>query len=262
MHNMVKNITAVAVVIVLFVLAWEGAQYVDSYSQSIQPSSFRSFSVSADGKEVGIPDVARFSFSVITEGGKDISVLQKENTEKVNKGLAFVKGNGVDSKDITTEQYSLEPRYQYYTCQAPEKGDRKPCPPPEIVGYAIRQSVSVKIRDFTKIGDILSGVVKEGANSVSELRFMVDDPSALQDAARAKAIKKAQKRAELIAEAGGFQVGRLLSIDEGGYAPQYYNKAEMTGLGGGSDIMPASAPSIEPGSQEIGVNVTLRYEIK
>ena len=65
MHSTIKNITAVAVILVLFLLVWEGKYYVDTYSQSIQPSSFRSFSVSADGKEVGIPDVAQFSFSIL-----------------------------------------------------------------------------------------------------------------------------------------------------------------------------------------------------
>jgi uncharacterized protein YggE len=261
MHSTIKNITAVAVILVLFLLVWEGKYYVDTYSQSIQPSSFRSFSVSADGKEVGIPDVAQFSFSVITEGGKDISALQKDNSGKVNKAIEFVKTSLVEAKDITTLQYSLEPRYQYYNCRAPVEGGSKPCPPSEIVGYTIQQSVLVKIRDFTKIGSVLSGVIQQGANSVSELRFKVDDPSSLQDKARAKAIEKAQKRATAVAEAGGFKVGRLLSIDEGGYNPPYYPvMADAKAMGGGGDIMPIA--NIEPGSQEVSVSVTLRYEIQ
>jgi hypothetical protein len=32
---------------------------------------------------MAISDIAQFTFSVITEGGKDIAKLQKDNTEKI-----------------------------------------------------------------------------------------------------------------------------------------------------------------------------------
>ena len=259
MNTNIKNAVGIAAVLALVLGAWEGSVYVRAYAQSIQPSSFRSFGVSAEGKAVGIPDVARFSFSVVTEGDKDIAKLQKENTDKVNKAIAFVKSSGVEEEDVKTEQYSLEPRYQYYSC--PEKGGA--CPPSSIVGYTVRQSVGVKVRDFEKTGDILSGVIAQGANTVSELQFKVDDPTALQDQARAEAIEKAQKRADMIAKAGGFTKGRLLSIDEGNYAPLYPYMSEAKGLGmggGGPDMMPS--PTVQPGSQEVMVNVSLRYEIE
>jgi len=132
--------------------------------------------------------------------------------------------------------------------------------PPEIVGYSITQSVLVKIRDFDKLGVVLGGVVDNGANSVSQFNFTIDDPTSVQDEARAEAIEKAQKKAKAIAKAGGFRLGKLLSIEEGGYYPQptYAYESKAYGVGGGSD----AAPSIEPGSEEVIVNVTLRYEIK
>lgn len=260
MNNKIKNYLGVAIIVVLLFMAYAAVSYVKTYSKSIQPSSFRSFSVSAEGKVVAVPDVAQFSFGVKTEGGKNIADLQSENAQKVNKAIDFVKSNGVDAKDIKTTNYSLDPRYQYYDCSHPESSIA-PCPPPDIVGYTVSQTVSVKIRDFKKIGDILAGVIQSGANEVSSLSFTIDDSTLVQDQARNEAIAKAKIRALSVAKAGGFRLGRLLSIEES-YTPSYrydYLSAAK-GIGGGETATPA--PTIEAGSQEVTVTMTLRYEIE
>lgn len=255
MNEQIKNALGGVMIVVAVVITYAAASYVMSYSKSVDPSSFRDFSVSGDGKAVGVPDVAQVTFSVITEGGKDIGKLQQENTAKVNAINAFVKEQGIGDKDIRTQGYSIDPRYQYFSC--PTSGGA--CPPAEIVGYTINQSVQVKIRDFTKIGILLSGMVEKGANSVSQLTFAIDDPTGVQNDARAEAIVKARQKAQGLASAGGFRLGKLLSIEESLSMPAYpypvYERA--MGMGGGG-----VAPSIEPGSQEISVSVTLRYEIK
>ncbi|MDO8557060.1 MAG: SIMPL domain-containing protein [Candidatus Jorgensenbacteria bacterium] len=270
MTEKIKSYLGIAIAVSVIVVAFSTWSYVRSYGDSIQPSSFRSFSVSGEGKVVAVPDIATFSFTVITQGGKDIAALQKQNGDKASKAIAFVKGQGVVDKDIKTEGYAIEPRYQYYSCTtnsvpmigSPNVSTGQACPPPDIVGYTITQTTSVKIRDFSKIGIIFAGVVKEGANSVSQLSFTLDDPSSVKNEARDKAITQARAKAEMIAGSGGFTVGRLLSIDEGGASPIYYESAMKSasyGMGGG---IAASAPTIEAGSQDVTVNVTLRYEIK
>lgn len=264
MDEKIKNYLGIAIIIGVFALAYAAINYVGTYSKSIEPSAFRSFSASGEGKITAIPDIAQFTFSVITEGGKDpegkqasygagISKLQKENTEKTNKIIEFVKSQGIESKDIKTQNYNLNPRYQYFNCPVPLR-DGKPeiCPPPEITGYTITQTVLIKIRNFEKISIILSGAVENGANSVSELSFNVDDPTILQDQAREQAIKKAKEKALSIAKASDFKIGRLLSIDEGGYPVKF----------GGEISRALLSPTIEPGSQEITATITLRYEIK
>jgi uncharacterized protein YggE len=201
-----------------------------------------------------VPDVAHITFSVITQNG-DLAKLQQQNTERANRAIEFVKSKGVDAKDIKTQSYTIEPRYEYRPCTI------GPCPPPAIVGYSVTQTVSVKIRDFTIIGDILAGVVERGANSVSGPFFNVDDPTELQNQARREAIEKAKKRAEAVAEAGGFRLGKLLSIEDSYYPIYGY---EALGKGGAGEAVRASVPmpTVEPGSQEITVTVILRYGIK
>ncbi|HEY4496752.1 MAG TPA: SIMPL domain-containing protein [Candidatus Paceibacterota bacterium] len=230
-----------------------------SYSKSIEPSSFRNFSVSAEGEAIGIPDVAKFNFTVITEGGKDIGALQTDNSTKINKAISALKTSGVKDEDIKTASYNLNPRYQYFNCSNGFNQSTKPCPPPEIVGYTITQSVSVKIRDFSKIGLILSEIVKVGVNDVSNLQFEIDDPIALQNEARANAIEKAKEKALSIAKSAGFSIGRLISIQEGfNYDVYARSYGQLLDTAEGTPI----PPQIEPGSQEIKISVTLKYEIR
>lgn len=244
----------------VLIVAFSFWSYAGSYADSIQPSSFRSFSVSGEGKITAVPDVAQVNFSVLTEGGKDLGALQAQNTEKMNKAIKFLKDQGVDEKDIKTQQYNISPRYQYYNCPV-QTYSVQPCPPADIVGYTVTQNVEVKIRDFSKIGAALGGLVGNGANTVSQLSFTIDDPTAVEMEARKEAIEKARAKAEEVAEAGGFSVGRLLSVDENNYYPRpMYNTKEVLGMGVAMDS--AAAPSIQPGSQEVSVTVMLRYEIK
>jgi len=293
MDKTLKNIIAAAGTVAVLIFAYAAVSYVGSYGKSIQPSSFRSFSVTAQGVTTSIPDIAEFSFQVITQGGKDITATQAQNTTTVNKIIDFVKSQGVAAKDIKTLYYNVDPQYQTYNCYiepmplaapAVNKSNSaasgpissgsssgssgaivpsqiKTCPPSTIVGYNITQSVDVKMRDFKKISDIMGGVVTNGANQVNSLSFTIDDPTSVQDAARAEAIAKAKVKAQAMAKAGGFKLGRLLNISDGGFTPYYFDQ-------GVSAAVPASAgsaptpPTIEPGSQETTVSVTMQYEIE
>ena len=267
MNIQLKGFLSVAAGFALIAVGYAALGYSNAYSRSIQPSSFRSFGVSGEGKIIVVPDIAEFTFSILTEGGKDLAKLQTENSTKSNKAIDFLKKQGINEKDIKTQQYNVQPRYQYFNCNSGiyrEGGAvAQPCPPPSIVGYTITQSAQVKIRDFSKIGDVVSGIVENGANQVSGLNFTLDDKSSAENDARAEAIKEAQGKAEAIAKAGGFRLGRLLAIDEGFSGP-YYNQAY--GKGGAvaldfAESAASSAPSIEPGSQDVIINVNLRYEI-
>lgn len=231
--------------------------YVMLYAKSVLPG--RTFFSTAEGKVVIVPDVAELNLGVLTEGGKNLATLQKENSEKANRIGAFLKEQGVDEKDIKTQFYNITPRYQYFSCPAPREGGTISCPPPEITGYSITQNILVKIRDLNRAGDILAGIVEKGANTVSGLTFIVDDPSKFENKAREEAMAKALEKAKVMARAGGFRLGKLISISEGFTQPSTpftEGMALKEGVGGGT------SPVIQPGSQEIRVEITLTYEMK
>ncbi|PIR44222.1 hypothetical protein COV23_00995 [Candidatus Wolfebacteria bacterium CG10_big_fil_rev_8_21_14_0_10_31_9] len=264
MNNNIKNVLSVVIVLAILILAYSAYIYSNSFANSQQGLSSRVFSVTGDGKITAIPDVAKFTFAIKTQGGLDIPNIQKENSIKTNTIIDFIKSQGVDSKDITTQNYNIYPKYEYYSCPITTIGidsaTPKPCPSPKIRDYIIDQTISVKVRDFTKIGELLSGVTEKGVNSISQISFFVDDTDKYKNQAREEAIKKAQEKATAIANSAGFKIGKLITIGENNYSPMPY---DSYGMGEIATFAKASVtPTIEPGSQEITINVVLRYEIK
>lgn len=280
MNMMVKNL--VGIMIVVGIPVYVGAAVLSAYyDRAVNPAAFREFTVTGEGKADIKPDVATLQLSVLSEGGTNVTDVQKSNTDKMNKVISFVKSKEVKDEDITTSNYSISPRYQYFDCSAPlplslpaigapdapKTSEARPeiqpsakvCPPPQIVGYSVSQSASVKVRDFGKIGEILSGATAQGANSVYGPSFDLDDLASYEKAARDQAITRAKEKAEDMARAGGFTLGRLISIDENMSSPNYYG---VYGKGGSEMVAMDAAPQIEAGTQRVSIQARLRYEIK
>lgn len=85
-----------ALVVGMFAALW----HVAAYARSILPG--RTFFSTAESKAAAVPDVAELSLGVLTEGGKNLAILQKENSDKVNRMGAFLKAQAVEEKDIKT----------------------------------------------------------------------------------------------------------------------------------------------------------------
>ena len=275
MEQSIKNYLSISLIVLSLVGAFGVAYYVITYGNS-QTFNAPAFYVSGEGKVAAIPDVAQFTFSVTNEGGQNLADTQTRNTETTNKVIEFLKTSGVEAKDIRTIGYNVYPRYSstycgpiplspvYYNESGYGGGSTdsimpEVCPPSTIVGYTVEQTVQVKVRALENVGSVLSGVIENGANSTSQLSFTVDDRTEYENEARALAIAEAKSKAEAVAEAGGFRIGKLLSVDEY-FAGPYY---DYGGYGGGGETLDTRVvPSVEPGSQEIIITVNLRYEIK
>ncbi|MFZ1627113.1 MAG: SIMPL domain-containing protein [Candidatus Moraniibacteriota bacterium] len=249
-HRSMKSFAWLLIAVAALLYAVEFARSIDKTYPT------RTFSVDGEGKLDVTPDVAKFSVSVVTDGGKNVADVQAKNTEKMNAVSVFLKESGVPDKDLKTDEYLLSPRYDYPNCTG-----LAVCPQPSIGGYTLTQTLLVTVRDTEKLGDLLSGVVAQGANSVSRVSFTVDDEDEAKADARKEAIKKAQEKAGRIAKDAGFEMGRLVSI---------YETPQVFGYGGDSEVSVKSSsagtgavtPTIEPGTNVTKVNITLTYEIR
>jgi len=215
--------------------------------------------VDGQGKVTAIPNIAETSFTVISEGLTP-SQVQDDNNKKMQAVIDYLKSKGVEAKDITTTGYYLNPKYYY------PRSTVYPYPQtnsPTIVGYTLTQTITVKIRDLGKAGELVAGVVEQGINQTSGISFTVDDDKLkeYQNEARLKAFAEAKQKAQAMSNAVGVKLGKVISFSEnfGGYAP-YYNRTEELGLGGGGAV---STPApIQPGSQEISASVNITYQLK
>ncbi len=245
-----KPLLILAIVLVVGQVCYWGAQAFTSL-WGISGNYPQQISVSAEGVFRLVPDVAVIKLGVKTEGMKVAGVV-KENNEKMNSILGAMKSLGVVDKDIQTLSYNLSQQYDYL-----EKGERV------FRGYLLNQQIQIKVRDFTKVGDVLEKATSLGANSIGDLQFTIDDPAAARAAALQDAIAKAKIKAAGIASSSGLRMKKLINIYED-YS-QYPLYSTATDMGGGEAMMKAVssiAPTVQSGEQEIKATVTLVYKVR
>lgn len=246
---------ALAAVLIIFL----GAKSLSEFGL-INPSqpAYNTISVSGTGEVTGIPDVATFSYSV-TEQATTVVDAQTKATEKNNTALALIKAAGIDEKDIKTTDYNIAPQYDYVqpVCTA------NYCPGGKQVlkGYQVIQTISVKVRDLSKAGDILSKLGGVGVQNLSDLQFSIDDPEALQTEARAKAIEDAKTQAEALAKSLGVSLKKVVGFYDNVYdVPMYESRAYSGDMKRMAAVAPT--PELPQGQTKIVSKVSVTYEIK
>jgi uncharacterized protein YggE len=199
-------------------------------------------SVSGQGSVSVKPDVATISLGVETMDA-DAAKARKANDTAMAKVLTAVKAFGVADDDIKTSNYSIYPRYD-------EKGQK-------ITGYTVANTVSVKVKNLDKLGEMLEAAGAAGANTAGGIGFDVQDRTAAYNEALAQAMEKARARAEIMAKACGVKLGRVLTINESSsYSGPVYESDEKRNLALAAGEVPVSS-----GQMEVTATVSVVYEI-
>jgi uncharacterized protein YggE len=256
------NAVVVAVILLAAFLAIETLNAIrqNSYiGKGVYPSNV--ISINGTGEVYAIPDTASFSFSVVEEG-KTVKDAQDKATKKINAILDAVKSFGIDDKDVKTTGYTSYPKYEY-TGSACVSGY---CPPGKqvLTGYEVSHSITVKVRDTAKAGDVLTKVGGLGASNISGLDFIVDDMDSVKDQAREKAVADAKAKAKVLSKTLGVRLTKVVNFYESGDmpVPMYYAKADSAmGMGGGM-VSAQATPSLPTGENKIVSNVTISYEVE
>lgn len=214
--------------------------------------------VSGRGEVFAVPDIATFSFSIIEEG-KDVAEANNKSSTKNNAVMKYLENNGIEERDIKTEGYNANPKYDYSQVVCV----RYPCPTqnPVLVGYEVSQTISVKVRNADKAGEILSGIGALAVTNISGLTFTIDNEEVLKAEARSKAIADAKEKAKILAKDLGVKLGDVSSFyEENNVAYPMYSAMESKNMamGGGAPVI----PDIAKGENKITINVNITYKIK
>ncbi len=207
--------------------------------------------VAAEGRSERQPDLAVFNAGVTTQG-KTAGEALAANSAAMTRVIAALKQRGVADRDIQTSNLSINP---VYAEQRPRPDGMIEPRAPEIVGYQVSNSVTVRQRQLGDYGKVIDTLVTAGANQVNGPSFMLDKPDGALDAARTEAVAKARARADLYARAAGLRVVRIVTISESGYAPpppmpvMYRMEAQN-----------AAAP-VAAGEVSLNVSVTVQFEL-
>ncbi|MEM8539918.1 MAG: SIMPL domain-containing protein [Pseudomonadota bacterium] len=198
------------------------------------------------------PDMAIVSMGVTMQEKTSRAALDA-NTQAMADILAAMKAAGIDESDLQTSNFSIQPQYVYPKSNS--SGDQRP----RIDGYIVRNSLTVRIRDLTTIGDVLDASVSLGVNDGGNLVFTNDDPKAAISEARAKAMKDAIEKAETLTNAAGVDLGDIFEISEQSHRnrPMPIAEARMMAVAAESAPVPIAAGE---NTYQVSVNVTFGIE--
>ena len=153
------------------------------------------------------PDRALIQLGV-QSNGRSAKEAQANNTSMINKVAKALKAMGVESKDITTDWYTIEPIYEDYDSL-------------RIKGYRIHNIIQVTMRDVNKTNDAIVTSFQAGANQVENVEFYTSELRKYRDQARAMAMKAAAEKAKALAMNAGTDTTCVLTINENTWS--YFN---------------------------------------
>ena len=210
-----------------------------SYGQEIK--QVPQISVSGEGKVKVVPDQASITVTVETKGNNAKDV-KKQNDQKIEAVLKFIKKMNLAPADYKTQRVSLNPQYDY------EKKKHS---------YNATQTIEIVLKDLSKYDELMEGLVDEGINRIDTVVFESSKLAQYQSEARKLAMKEAKLKAEDYVSVLGQKVGRAMIISDNSqnYSPQPMYAAMKMEM---SDTR-VSRETMEVGEINITANVTVSF---
>lgn len=205
-------------------------------------------SVTGEGEATMAPDIALLTISVMREAKTARDALTANN-DAMAAVIAAIKSSGVAENDLQTTGIQINPRYDYP--QKPDGGQEA-----VLAAYQVTNTLTVRIRDIAKTGEILDKSVSLGVNQGGGIAFSNENPAQAREEARKLAVADAIAKAKTLAEAAGVSLGNVLEISEMSFAspPMPLAQAKFR-----ADL--AAAP-VEAGENAYRVQVNMIYEFK
>jgi uncharacterized protein YggE len=211
-----------------------------SYGQEIKQIPL--INVNGEGKVKVAPDQVCISATVETKGNNAKDV-KKQNDEKMDAVLKFIKKMNVPTADFKTKQVTLNPQYDY------EK---------KKTSYNATQTVEIVIKDLSKYDELMEGLVQQGINRLDKVSFESSKLAQYETEARKLAMKDAKAKAEEYVSVLGQKVGKAFTISDNTqvYHPQpMYAAMRMKE----SADAGASNETLAIGEIEITANVSVSF---
>ena len=109
----------------------------------------------------------------------------------------------------------------------------------KFLGYEITRSVTVTLRELTKLDAVLDKSIAAGANRLEEIESLIEPRAGAQGETLAQAIANAKKQAARLAGGFGAKVGKVISIDTERRTPACSVSPPSAAHGAGRGDVPA-----------------------
>lgn len=189
-----------------FALALAAAMAFPTVGGAAESAQTSRVVVTGEGESSIAPDLALLSLAVMREAATAGEALEANNNAMAAV-ISAMKAAGVEERDLQTTGVQIVPRYDF--TNRPDGTQET-----KLAAYQVTNTLSVRVRDLTKTGEILDKAVSLGVNQGGGITFTNDNPSAAMTEARKKAVADAIAKARTLTEAAGVELGRIIRIAE------------------------------------------------
>ncbi len=207
--------------------------------------------VSGEGKVQVTPDLAVISLGIEAQA-LTVAEAQAQAADAMDKVMQALKAQGIDAQDIQTSYYNISQMTRWNDTKQEQ----------EVTGYRVNNTVTAKIHDVKKAGEVIDAVAAAGGDltRINNISFSVNDPTAAYADARKLAVANAKDKAQQMAKEAGITLGKITYITENNYYQPIYRSFESIDSAKGA--VPAVSTPVEAGQLDVTTTVQIAYELK
>ncbi|MGB8580900.1 MAG: SIMPL domain-containing protein [Candidatus Sulfotelmatobacter sp.] len=207
--------------------------------------------VGADGKFESAPDTAVIQFNISVQ--EDTSQAAYQHASKdVEQVREVLRANGIEPKSATIGFFSVQPMYDW-------KNARQ-----RVIGYRVTTDVTLKLKDFSKIGPITQQLADANVSERQTLGYMLENVDEAKNKAVEDAYRRARNSAETLARASGRGLGELsyASVDtfENQRMPVPHMARAMAAMGNAAQ--PAPTEEFTPQNVTVTAHVNALFNLQ
>jgi uncharacterized protein YggE len=152
--------------------------------------------VGADGKFESAPDTAVIQFNVSVQDDTSQAAYQHASRD-VEQVRQVMHANGIEPKAATIGFFSVQPVFDWKN------------PKRKLIGYRVTTDVTLKLKDFSKIGPITQQLADSNVSESQSLNYVLENMGEAKNKAVEDAYRRARNSADAVARASGRTVGEL-----------------------------------------------------
>lgn len=234
-----------AIPAMLLVAAMAGAQTTPTVTA--QPNTIY---VSAEGRYEAAPDTAVLQFNISPQ--EDTAQAAYAHASRAAEQVRqLLRDNGLSPSDAEIGFFSLSPVYNW---KQPQR---------KLVGYRVTSSVTLKLKDFRKVGPIVERLANIDVTANQSLNYTLDKIDAAKLKAVNDAFVRARGEAEAVAKAGGRNLGQLYygSVDANEEVRMAVPMAMKARVNMEADGAPAPTAEFAPQNIVVTARVTAMFSM-
>lgn len=228
--------------------ASEAAAASEVSQAATSASSAQTVTVNSTEKVNIVPDIAEIVYSIRTQDTKAAD-CQQQNSENVDNLVALLKDLGVAENSIQTTGYYLNPRYDWSSNQQ------------KLIGYEAVTTLTVSDLPIDRTGAILAHSVNAGVNEIDSISYLSSQYDEAYAQALSLAVSAALAKADAMAQAAGYELGGVASMQEVSTYSQARYQDNVLRESSKAEGFAAEDVTVMPGELEISASVMVEYTL-